>query len=196
MMQYLRLPIILTALIVSTQAFAADATGAGSTFVSPVMAKWIDAYKETRQNHRLPAGGLEHRHRLDQEGAVDFGATDRPLDPGDLARLGMIQFPIVIGASSRWSYRGCQTRSDQFHGSGSCRHLSRQTKSWSDPALAAINPDLKLPNAPITVGSSDRRVRNDVQLVKLSVEGQSSMEESGRRRHFGRMAGRARRTRQ
>jgi len=37
-------------LVVATQSFAAETTGAGSTFVSPVMAKWIDAYKTKTGN--------------------------------------------------------------------------------------------------------------------------------------------------
>ena len=51
MMKHLRLPIVLTALVVATQSFAAETTGAGSTFVSPVMAKWIDAYKAKTGNN-------------------------------------------------------------------------------------------------------------------------------------------------
>jgi len=34
---------------------------------------------------------------LIKKATVDFGATDMPLDPKELEKLGMIQFPIVIG---------------------------------------------------------------------------------------------------
>ena len=45
MMKHLGLSITLAALVIATQSPAAETKGAGSTFVSPVMAKWIDAYK-------------------------------------------------------------------------------------------------------------------------------------------------------
>jgi len=49
-MKYLRSSIIFTTLIAATPGLAADTTGAGSTFVSPVMAKWIDIYKTKTGN--------------------------------------------------------------------------------------------------------------------------------------------------
>ena len=34
-------------------------------------------------------------------GTVDFGATDQPLEPTELAESGLAQFPIVIGGDRR-----------------------------------------------------------------------------------------------
>src|SRR5262245_31158052 len=95
MMKPLRLSIIFTALIVATQSLAGDATGAGSTFVSPVMAKWIDIYKAKTGNTVNYHSGIGVG--LIKKAAVDFGATDMPLHPEELEILGMMQFPIVIG---------------------------------------------------------------------------------------------------
>src|SRR6478672_13714759 len=50
MVKHLRLPTIFTALVVATHSLAAETKGAGSTFVSPVMTKWIDAYKAKTGN--------------------------------------------------------------------------------------------------------------------------------------------------
>ncbi|MGY8706497.1 hypothetical protein RAD16_12230 [Bradyrhizobium sp. 18BD] len=50
MTKHIKLPIILTALLVAAQCLAAETKGAGSTFVSPVMTKWIDAYKAKTGN--------------------------------------------------------------------------------------------------------------------------------------------------
>src|SRR5215470_1641488 len=97
MMKHLRLSIILTALV-ATQSWAAETTGAGSTFVSPVMTKWIDAYKaKTGKTVHYQAVGSSIGVGLIKKAAVDFGASDMPLDPRELERLGMMQFPIVIG---------------------------------------------------------------------------------------------------
>src|SRR3954452_3607304 len=98
MKKHIALPVILTALLVAAQSLAAETTGAGSTFVSPVMAKWIDAYKAKTGNIvSYQAVGSTIGVGLIKKAAVDFGATDMPLDPKELDKFGIIQFPIVIG---------------------------------------------------------------------------------------------------
>ncbi|KJC36360.1 phosphate-binding protein [Bradyrhizobium sp. LTSP849] len=153
MMKHLRLPIVLTALVVATQSFAAETTGAGSTFVSPVMAKWIDAYKaKTGNTVSYQAVGSSIGVGLIKKATVDFGATDMPLDPKELEKLGMIQFPIVIGGVVPVvNIDGVKPGQIHFTGEVLAGIYLGKLKSWNDPAIRAINPDLKLPNAPITV---------------------------------------------
>jgi phosphate transport system substrate-binding protein len=153
MMKPLRLPIILTALVVATQSFAADTTGAGSTFVSPVMAKWIDAYKsKTGNTVSYQAVGSSIGVGLIKKAAVDFGATDMPLDPKELEKLGMIQFPIVIGGVVPVvNIDGVKPGQMHFSGDVLAGIYLGKIKTWNDPAIRAINPDMKLPSAPITV---------------------------------------------
>jgi len=152
-MKHLRLSIIFTALIVATQSLAADATGAGSTFVSPVMAKWIDIYKaKTGNTIGYQAVGSSIGVGLIKKAAVDFGATDMPLDPGELEKLGMMQFPIVIGGVVPVvNIEGVKPGGIHFTGQVLADIYLGKLRSWSEPAIQAINPDLKLPNAPITV---------------------------------------------
>ena len=45
MMKYVRVISAIAAVVVTVPCWAADTKGAGSTFVSPIMAKWSDAYK-------------------------------------------------------------------------------------------------------------------------------------------------------
>ena len=153
MMKHLRLPIVLTALVVATQSFAAETTGAGSTFVSPVMAKWIDAYKaKTGNTVSYQAVGSSIGVGLIKKATVDFGATDMPLDPKELEKLGMIQFPIVIGGVVPVvNIDGVKPGQLHFTGEVLAGIYLGKLKSWNDPAIRAINPDLKLPNTPITV---------------------------------------------
>ena len=153
MMKHLRLPIVLTALVVATQSFAAETTGAGSTFVSPVMARWIDAYKaKTGNTVSYQAVGSSIGVGLIKKAAVDFGATDMPLDPKELEKLGMIQVPIVIGGVVPVvNIEGVKPGQIHFTGEVLAGIYLGKLKSWNDPAIRAINPDLKLPNAPITV---------------------------------------------
>jgi len=153
MMKHIRLPIVLTALLVATQSFAAETMGAGSTFVSPVMAKWIDAYKaKTGNNVSYQAVGSSIGVGLIKKATVDFGATDMPLDPKELEKLGMIQFPIVIGGVVPVvNIDGVKPGQIHFTGEVLAGIYLGKLKSWNDPAIRAINPDLKLPNTAITV---------------------------------------------
>jgi len=89
--------------------------GAGSTSVYPVLSRWWHAYRAAlwrggdypTANSGLddppassaleyePVGSLAGTLRL-KDAAVDFGASDMPLRSGELATLGLVQFPIVI----------------------------------------------------------------------------------------------------
>lgn len=153
MKKHIALPIVLTALLVATQSLAAETRGAGSTFVSPVMAKWIDAYKARTGNVvSYQAVGSTVGLGLIKKDVVDFGASDMPLDPGELDRLGMMQFPIVIGGVVPVvNIDGVKPGQIRFTGPMLADIYLGKLKSWNDPAIRAVNPDIKLPNAPITV---------------------------------------------
>ncbi|PSO14140.1 phosphate ABC transporter substrate-binding protein PstS [Bradyrhizobium sp. MOS003] len=153
MTNHIRLSVILTALLVATQSVAAETRGAGSTFVSPVMAKWADAYEAKTGNVvSYQAVGSGIGLGLIKKESVDFGASDMPLDPKELARLGLMQFPIVIGGVvpvvNIESIKPGQIR---FTGQVLADIYLGKLKFWNDPAIGAINPDVRLPNAAITV---------------------------------------------
>ncbi len=153
MIKHLRLPTIFTALVVATQSLAAETKGAGSTFVSPVMTKWIDAYKaKTGNDVSYQPVGSSIGVGLIKKAAVDFGASDMPLDPKELEKLGMMQFPIVIGGVVPVvNIEGVKPGQIHFTGQVLANIYLGKLRSWNDPAIQAINPDLKLPSAPITV---------------------------------------------
>ena len=153
MMKHLTLPVLFAALLVATQSLAAETKGAGSTFVSPVMAKWIDAYKtKTGNTVSYQAVGSSIGVGLIKKEAVDFGASDMPLDPKELDRLGMMQFPIVIGGVVPVvNIDGVKPGQIRFTGQMLADIYLGKLKSWNDPAIRAINPDIRLPNTPITV---------------------------------------------
>ncbi|MGB8614245.1 MAG: phosphate ABC transporter substrate-binding protein PstS, partial [Pseudolabrys sp.] len=153
MIKHLRLPTIFTALVVATQSLAAETKGGGSTFVSPVMTKWIDAYKaKTGNDVSYQPVGSSVGVGLIKKAAVDFGASDMPLDPKELEKLGMMQFPIVIGGVVPVvNIEGVKPGQIHFTGQVLANIYLGKLRSWNDPAIQAINPDLKLPSAPITV---------------------------------------------
>src|SRR3954454_24027360 len=73
-------------------------TGAGSTFVYPVLSAWASDYRKqagTSINYQSigSGGGISQV----KAGTVDFGATDQPLASDELAKAGLAQFPVIIG---------------------------------------------------------------------------------------------------
>ncbi|WP_445216835.1 phosphate ABC transporter substrate-binding protein PstS [Bradyrhizobium sp. Pa8] len=153
MNKQIALPIVFSALLVATQSLAAETKGAGSTFVSPVMAKWIDAYKtKTGNTVSYQAVGSSIGVGLIKKEAVDFGASDMPLDAKELERLGLMQFPIVIGGVVPVvNIDGVKPGQIRFTGQLLADIYLGKLKSWNDPVIRAINPDIRLPNTPITV---------------------------------------------
>src|SRR5229473_3574689 len=82
----------------SGAAGAAEISGAGATFPYPIYAKWAEAYKAKTgisMNYQSigSGGGIAQITAK----TVDFGASDMPLKPSDLAAKGLVQFPPVIG---------------------------------------------------------------------------------------------------
>ncbi len=153
MKKHVALPIILTALLVATPGLAGEIKGAGSTFVSPVMAKWTDAYRAKTGNVvSYQAVGSGIGLNLIKKEAVDFGTSDMPLDPRELDRLGLMQFPIVIGGVVPVvNIDGVKPGQIRFTGQVLADIYLGKIKAWNDPAIAAINSDISLPKAPITV---------------------------------------------
>src|SRR6202045_5425984 len=83
----------------STSAFAADITGAGSTFIYPVLSKWADAYKkETGSGVNFQAIGSGAGIKQIQAKTVTFGATDMPLTVDQLEKDGLAPWTIIMGA--------------------------------------------------------------------------------------------------
>ncbi|WP_063688549.1 phosphate ABC transporter substrate-binding protein PstS [Bradyrhizobium stylosanthis] len=153
MNKHIKLPIIIAALLLATQSFAAETRGAGSTFVAPVMAKWIDAYKATTGDSvSYQAVGSSSGLALVKKDSIDFGTSDMPLAPEELDRLGLMQFPIVIGGVVPVvNIDGVKPGQIRFTGQMLADIYLGKLKSWNDPAIRAINPDIRLPNTAITV---------------------------------------------
>ena len=83
----------------STSAFAADITGAGSTFIFPVLSKWADAYKkESGSGVNYQSIGSGAGIKQIQANTVTFGATDAPLKAEQLEKDGFAQWPMIMGA--------------------------------------------------------------------------------------------------
>ena len=138
---------------VSGLALAQDVTGAGASFPAPIYAKWADAYNKAtgaRINYQSVGSGAGMKQIVAK--TVDFGASDAPLKDEDLAKDGLVQFPTVIGGvvpvvNIPGVGPGKLKLTGQVLGD---IYLGKLTK-WNDPAIAALNPGVSLPDATITV---------------------------------------------
>ena len=137
----------------STTAKATEITGAGSTFVYPILSKWSSVYGAATgdkiQYQSIGSGGGITKIKA---ATVDFGASDMPLGSDELNKLGLGQFPLVIGGVVPVvNIDGVQPGQLKFTGSVLADIFLGKLQKWNDPALQALNPDIQLPDAPIIV---------------------------------------------
>src|SRR6202007_1099326 len=83
---------------------------------------------------------------------VDFGASDMPLKPDELEKAGLTQFPPVVGAEVMVvNLPGIQSGQMTLDGPTIANiYLGKNTR-WNAPAIAKLNPGLKLPDTAIAV---------------------------------------------
>jgi len=142
------------ALAPSSQALAAGTiSGAGATFPAPVYAKWAEQYKAasgTSLNYQAigSGGGIKQINAS----TVDFGASDKPLKPNELAAGGLAIFPTVIGGVVPvMNLPGIKPGQVRLTGANLADIFRGAIKKWNDPILVRMNPGVPLPNLPITV---------------------------------------------
>jgi phosphate transport system substrate-binding protein len=128
--------------------------GAGSTFVSPVMGRWIQDFQQSHSNVRINYQSIGSGGGIQQvrSGTIDFGASDAPLSDQDMAKMApVVQIPESAGpVCVTYNLEGLdkplQLSSDVLAGI----FLGKIT-SWQDPLVKKDNPGENLPNAKITV---------------------------------------------
>ena len=148
-----RVALLALASAFSAQAFAADVTGAGASFVYPVMTKWSADYAKATSNRvnyqSIGSGGGIAQIKA---GTVDFGSSDAPLKPEELAKYGLAQFPSVIGGVVPIiNVAGIAPGALRLDGATLADIFLGRIGKWNDPAIAALNPGLALPDQKITV---------------------------------------------
>ena len=131
----------------------AQITGAGSTFVYPVLSGWAADYQKqsgTAINYQSigSGGGISQV----EAGTVDFGATDQPLASDELAKNNLAQFPIVIGGIVPVvNVAGLNAGQLKLSGPILADIYAGKVKKWNDAAITQLNPGINLPSADIAV---------------------------------------------
>jgi phosphate transport system substrate-binding protein len=132
---------------------AAQITGAGSTFVYPVLSAWASDYaKQVGTNVNYQSIGSGGGIAQIKAGTVDFGASDKPLPTEELAEAGLAQFPLVIGGVVPVvNLTGVEPGKLRLTGPLLADIFLGNVKKWNDPSIVKINPGVNLPNADISV---------------------------------------------
>ena len=132
---------------------AADVTGAGASFIYPVMTKWSSDYnKATGKQVNYQSIGSGGGIAQIKAGTVDFGSSDAPLKPEELEKHGLAQFPSVIGGVVPVVHvKGIESGAMKLDGETLAGIFLGKVKKWNDPAIAALNGGLPLPDKKITV---------------------------------------------
>jgi len=129
--------------------------GAGATFPNPIYSKWFDEYQKTHPNVRINYQSIGSGGGIKQLTAqtVFFGASDGPMTDAQLAAAPgpVLHFPTVLGGVVPvYNVEGV-TAPLRFNGALLANiYLGKVTK-WSDPAIAQLNPGVKLPATDIAV---------------------------------------------
>ena len=134
---------------------ATSLSGAGSTFVAPVMSVWTKDYSQSDgvQVAYQPIGSGGGVQQI-IAGTVDFGASDTPMKDSELAaaKFGpILHIPLTLGAVvPTYNVKGVQTGL-KFDGDTLGKIFAGKITKWNDPALVALNPGTTLPDQPIAV---------------------------------------------
>lgn len=137
----------------ATAAYSADITGAGSTFAAPLYIRWATDYRASGGSKVVyHATGSTDGIRQMLANEVDFAGSDAPLTDEQLSANGLRQFPTAIGgvvpvvnlpgiAAGKLTLSG-QVLAEIFLG---------KIRYWDDPAIARLNPNIRMPDTPIAV---------------------------------------------
>ncbi|MBW3549774.1 MAG: phosphate ABC transporter substrate-binding protein PstS [Proteobacteria bacterium] len=132
---------------------SAQITGAGATFIYPLLSKWSADYNQAtgaRINYQSigSGGGIAQI----KAGTVDFGSSDKPLSPEELTEAGLAQFPSAIGGVVPVvNIEGIEPGELRLTGPLIADIYLGKVTRWNDPAITALNPGVELPDAKINV---------------------------------------------
>ena len=133
---------------------ATSLSGAGSTFVAPMMSVWTKAYA-TSDNVQVAYQSVGSGAGIAQLQAntVDFGDSDAFMSDSDIAKakgpvvqIPLVQAPVVVVYNLPGIASGLK-----FDGDTIGKIFAGTITAWNDPAIKALNPGISLPTTPIAV---------------------------------------------
>lgn len=139
--------------VAATIPTTAQIHGAGATFPAPLYAAWAADYAKSSgvrvTYDAIGSGAGLERIRSRQ---IDFAGTDAPLAAPELAAAGLVQFPVVVGGVVPViNIRGIKPGQLKLSGQVLTDIFLGRIRKWNDARITALNTDIALPSANITV---------------------------------------------
>ncbi|EST14075.1 phosphate ABC transporter, phosphate-binding protein PstS [Pseudomonas putida S610] len=130
-------------------------TGSGASFPAPIYLSWFKDFSKKSDgvtvDYQSKGSGAGVQDFLNR--TVDFAASDSAMSGADMAKVGegvqllpMTAGEIVLAYNLPGNPKGLKLPREVY----SNIFLGNITR-WNDPQIAAANPELKLPDTPITV---------------------------------------------
>ena len=181
----------LLALVNLGQAESLSINGAGASFPYPVYSQWAHKYHElngVKVNYQSigSGGGIAQTKAK----TVDFGATDEPMKPEELEKIGLVQFPTVMGGVVPvLNVPGIESGKLKLDGPTLAAIFMGKINKWDDAAIqeAQSRPEAALPGH--HRGAPHRRLGHHLHLYQLSGGGLSGIQGEGGRRQGRQVAG-------
>ncbi|HEY3927976.1 MAG TPA: phosphate ABC transporter substrate-binding protein PstS [Candidatus Koribacter sp.] len=129
--------------------------GAGSTFVYPLMSRWIADFQGKQQSAPInyqsigSGGGIQQL----KKGLVDFGASDVALTDAQIKEMpaAVVQFPESAGPVCITYNLPGLNQPLRLTGPLLAGIYLGKIKTWRDPALKNANPGVQFPSKPVVV---------------------------------------------
>ncbi len=139
--------------VLAVPVHAAALNGAGATYPAPLYSAWAAQYRQIAGvDIRYEAIGSVAGIERIENGLADFGGSDIPLTPAQLAGAGLMQFPAVVGGVVPVvNIDGIGSGALRLSGAVLAGIYLGRIEKWNAPEIAALNPDIHLPRANITV---------------------------------------------
>ena len=130
--------------------------GAGSTFVNPIMQRWVAEYQKDHPDVKIDyqsigsGGGIKSL----TDKTIDFAGSDAPMSKKELQAAGgadnIIEIPDCAGGVvPAYNVPGVSAEL-KFTGKALADIYQGKVSNWNDPEIAQSNPGVNLPNLPIT----------------------------------------------
>ena len=120
-------------------------TGAGSTFVAPLVSQWISHYSAASINYSGVGSGAGIAAISSRQ--VDFGASDAPMTPDQFAGChGCVQIPWAFSATSIPYHVSGVGYGLKLTGPILADIYLGHVKKWNDKRIQALNKGVKLPD--------------------------------------------------
>ena len=129
--------------------------GSGASFPAPLYGRWFKEYSTATDNVRVDyqakgsGGGIKDFI----EHTVDFAASDAAMDDDEISQVtdGVVLLPMTAGSVVLSYNLPDLAKPLRLSRDAYSKIFLAQITSWNDPAIAACNEGVTLPDLPITV---------------------------------------------